>query len=163
MVSALATRTLRPMLATLKKWWSFTTPRSMRRVGPRQDELGRGHRILRDPQRAGEIVGGAERQDRERPRSLEQGRGGRVHGPVAAAQDDHVGLVATLADQLLQGALPRQLVNLGLKAVGAQALQHGTKMRAASAAVAVRDDQHVSPHGSSGVLATLRIQQETER
>ncbi len=109
-----------------------------------------GQRVERDPERARKVVAGPERQDGERPADLEQRCRRSVHRPVAAAQHHEVEGRPPLAQEVAEPAPPRQRQDLGQEAARAQPLGHAAEVEVAPPAVAVRDQQHASGHGSDG-------------
>ena len=101
-LSRCVTCTLSPRLATLKKACPLTLPRSSDAGAAAEDDLRRRLGLGRDVQGARQVVGGAERQDAERQAGLAQGRRGRVHRAVAAAEDHAADFLAQLADQVAE-------------------------------------------------------------
>ena len=82
------------MLATLKKAWPLTVPRSILRVLPATITSAACGEIHRNAERARKIVGGAERNDAERQPAFDDGHGAGRDGAVAAAKNDEIGAFA---------------------------------------------------------------------
>jgi len=69
-----------------------------RRVGPRRDLLGEA---AGDAEHAGDVVGGAERHDRQREPGAGDDAGGPAEGAVAAGGDDQIASLGERAGELV--------------------------------------------------------------
>ncbi len=108
-----------------------------------RDEAGRRQGVERQVEGAGEVVGRAERQDREGQTALHQGGRGVVHGAVAAAEDHEVDRAGPVTDHVAAIGLRRRL--LRLDAARPQDSPHLVQIQGAVARLGVAEQQGPTP------------------
>ena len=109
-------------------------------------------------ERAGEVVGRAERQDAKRQPGFDQGVGSGIEGAVPAADDDQIGLGAVLDNPRAQLAHVGRALFQNAHAAFAQHLEHRSHIgRALSARdVGEQERRPLRPAGAGAVRVLFR-------